>query len=263
VAWNHLVELVAPWFYFGPDGVREVAGTISIGFQVFLILSGNLSFLNWLTIVPFMACFDDVRIGLPPTPGQVLVARGVTALIALLSIRPMLNLLARSQIMMTSFDPFRLVNTYGAFGAVGKVREEVVLEGTDDVVLTPATEWKPYEFKVKPGAVERRPPFVSPYHWRLDWLMWFVPLLRTERTPWLFHLVWKLLHGDPETLGLLAGNPFPDAPPRFIRAELYEYRFHRAQAPIWERTRLRPWLPPMAADQQVLRDILREFRWIS
>jgi hypothetical protein len=136
-----------------------------------------------------------------------------------------------------------------------------VLEGTDDVVITPGTVWKPYEFKVKPGDIERRPPFLSPYHWRLDWLMWFVPMRQPDRAPWVFHLVWKLLNNDRLTLALLAHNPFPTAPPRHVRVELYTYRFNRQRSPYWERQRLRTWLPPMSRDQKTLRDILHEFDW--
>src|SRR6266567_3212611 len=58
-AWNHFVELIVPWFSFGPRHARHVAGILLVTFQIFLIISGNLSFLNYLTIIPFLACFDD------------------------------------------------------------------------------------------------------------------------------------------------------------------------------------------------------------
>src|SRR5207237_3333985 len=57
--WNHFVELVVPWFSFGPRLARHVAGVLLVTFQIFLIISGNLSFLNYLTIIPFLACFND------------------------------------------------------------------------------------------------------------------------------------------------------------------------------------------------------------
>ena len=111
--------------------------------------------------------------------------------------------------MNTSFDPLDLVNTYGAFGSVGRERDEIVLEGTDDPVPGDDADWRAYEFKCKPGDPMRRPCVVSPYHYRLDWLMWFAAMSRPEAYPWTLHLVWKLLHADPGALGLLAGNPFP------------------------------------------------------
>jgi len=59
VAFNHIVEVVAPFFVFGPRRLRLIAGVLMFGFQGVLILSGNLAFLNWLTVVPILACFDD------------------------------------------------------------------------------------------------------------------------------------------------------------------------------------------------------------
>ena len=59
VLFNHLVELVAPFFVFGPRPARLVAGGLLVLFQVLLILSGNLSFLNWLTLTVCVACLDD------------------------------------------------------------------------------------------------------------------------------------------------------------------------------------------------------------
>ena len=151
VLFNHLTELVAPWFVFGPRPARLAAGVVMTAFQVFLILSGNLSFLNWLTVVPVLACFDDAFLArlLPgrlvrasrqaaevarPSRAQQLVAGGVAALVAILSVAPVSNLLSGHQVMNTSFDPFDLVNTYGAFGSVGRERDEIVFEGTNDAV---------------------------------------------------------------------------------------------------------------------------------
>ena len=59
VWFNWLAEIVSPLFVFWPRIGRHIAGVIIVLFQVNLILSGNLSFLNWLTIVPALACFDD------------------------------------------------------------------------------------------------------------------------------------------------------------------------------------------------------------
>src|SRR5262249_30595629 len=151
----------------------------------------------------------------------------------------------------TSFDRLHLVNTYGAFGSVGRERPEIVFEGTDDAVVTDATRWREYDFKCKPGDPMRRPCLISPYHYRLDWQIWFAAMSTPERYPWTVHLVWKLLHNDPGVLALLAGNPFPDAPPRYVRATLYRYQFAPLGDPTgawWERTRIGTWLPPLGAD---------------
>ena len=127
--------------------------------------------------------------------------------------------------MNTSFDPLHLVNTYGAFGSVGQERNEIIFEGSDDAVITPESQWKAYEFKCKPGDPFRRPCVISPYHYRLDWQIWFAAMSGPDQYPWTLHLVWKLLHNDSGALSLLANNPFPNSPPRHIRAELYRYQF--------------------------------------
>ena len=157
-----------------------------------------------------------------------------------------------------------LVNTYGAFGSVGKHRHEVILEGTSDTSITAATLWRPYEFKCKPGDVYRRPCVVAPYQYRIDWQIWFAAMSTYQREPWLVHFVTKLLQGDPAALSLLATNPFPDAPPRFVRAELYEYEFTHfgdTSGAWWTRKRVGPYLPPLSLDSPGLRTFLHRHGW--
>src|SRR6187549_597455 len=156
--WNHFVELVVPWFSFGPRHVRHVAGVLLVTFQIFLIISGNLSFLNYLTIIPFLACFDDtfLRHFLPrpvvkraeraahesePSRINNTIAIALSILIVYLSVAPVLNLVSGRQLMNYSYDPLDLVNTYGAFGSVGRERDEIVFEGTDDALITGDTNW--------------------------------------------------------------------------------------------------------------------------
>jgi hypothetical protein len=282
VGFNDLAELVSPWFAFGPRRARHIAGALMFLLQVFLILSGNLSFLNYLTIVPILACFDDslLRRLLPrvlvaraeraaaraqPSRAQSAAVCGLVAVVALLSINPVRNLLSTRQIMNGSFDRLDLVNTYGAFGTVTRERLEIIFEGTDAPVITEKTRWKPYEFKCKPGDPMRRPCVISPYHLRLDWAIWFAAMSTPDQYPWTFHFVWKLLHNDPGVLGLLAGNPFPHSPPRYIRAELYRYKFARPGDPSgawWKRTRVGEWLPPLSAGDPRLRRFLYFFGWL-
>lgn len=282
VVWNHFIELIVPWFSFEPRRARHVAGLLLVSFQVILILSGNLSFLNWLTIVPMLACFDDsllrrvlprrlvecaARAGAGARPSHVhrVVVLGLVAIVAFLSIAPVVNLLSPRQAMNTSFDRLHLVNTYGAFGSIGKERHEIIFEGTDDATITGHTRWKEYEFKCKPGDPHRRPCLITPYHHRLDWQIWFAAMSTPEQYPWTLHFVWKLLHNDPGTLSLLANNPFPDAPPRYIRAELYRYQFaplNGAGGDWWKRTRLGLWLPPLSTDEPALRKFLQAYGWL-
>ena len=281
VLFNHVAELVAPWFAFGPRVARHVAGGVMLGLQVFLLASGNLSFLNWLTIVPILACFDDglLRRVLPrrlvaaakraattaaPSRAQRVAVAALTAVVALLSIGPVTNLLSSRQRMNTSFDPLELVNTYGAFGSVGRKRPEIVFEGTSDAVPDESAAWREYEFPCKPGDPMRRPCVVAPYQPRLAWQLWFAAMSTPEEYPWTLHLVWKLLHNDPGTLSLLGPNPFPDAPPRFIRARLYRYAFAPPGDPSgawWTRTLVREWLPPLSRDDPRLLRFLAAYGW--
>ena len=122
-------------------------------------------------------------------------------------------------------------------------RPEIIVEGSDDRV-----HWRPYGFRYKPGDPDRRPPFVAPHMPRLDWQMWFAALDQEARREWFLRFCRALLRGSPPVLDLLAENPFPDHPPRFIRTTLYDYRFsdpatRRKTGAWWVRTRTVPYCP--------------------
>ena len=283
VAFNHFAELVAPWFVFGPRRVRHIAGAVIVAFQSVLILSGNLSFLNWLTIVPALACFDDSLWGrvLParlaaaatgaglaarPSLPMAAAAAALCAVVAYFSIEPVENLFSEHQLMNASFDSLELVNTYGAFGSIGRERTNIVFEGTDSAVPDDSAVWKPYPYRGLPVDPMARPPQVAPYQLRLDWQMWFAAMSTPGRYPWTLHLVWKLLHNDPGAVGLFASNPFPERPPRFVRAVAYRYRFAKpgsAGGAWWERERLSLWLPPLSADTGQFRGFLEAYGWLA
>ena len=160
----------------------------------------------------------------------------------------MLNLFSGEQVMNGSFDPFDLVNTYGAFGSVGRERHEIVFEGTQDDLITSHTRWTEYEFPYKPGDPMRRPPIITPYYGRIDWQIWFAAMASPQDYPWVYNFAWKLLHNDPGTLSLLANNPFPGAPPHYIRARLYNYEFAPpGDSAWWHRTLIGEWLPPLTS----------------
>jgi len=267
VVFNHLCELLLPFCLLGPRKVRAVAGALMIVFQLTLIASGNLSFLNWLTIVPLLAAFDDrqlrrviprwwlARVGrVQHVPARRLPAAALAVVVALLSLSPIENMLSRRQRMNGAFDPLMLVNTYGAFGSVGRERRELVIEGTRDSDPSPTAKWFAYELPYKPGDPTRGLAIVSPLQPRLDWQLWFAAMSSAENEPWLLHLVWKLLHADRSLRRLLAHDPFGDQPPRYVRILRYRYRFApRGSEATWQRELEGVWLPPLPAD-----DILRE-----
>ncbi len=262
---NFFAQLVLPFGLFLPQPFATAAAVLMILTQLYLVVSGNYAWLNWVTIVVMTAALADpvleaaARVA---NPGFAIVATRIepapawfTALVLLLGLVivvlswfPVRNLLSPNQAMNASFDPFRLVNTYGAFGSVSRNRDEVIVEGTDAATLDAGTTWREYEFKGKPGDVRRMPPQLAPYHLRLDWLMWFLPISSRYGERWFVPFLIKLLEGDRPTLALLRSNPFPDQPPRFVRARLYRYRFtswqeRRATGAWWSRTLVGEYMP--------------------
>jgi hypothetical protein len=217
------------------------------------VLSGNFSWLNWITIVLALSALR-LPATAPTVPAaplwyEVLVL-AVGALLLFLSHRPVLNMISRRQVMNRSFDPLHLVNTYGAFGSVSRIRYEVVVEGTLDDSPRADSDWREYAFKGKPGDPGRWPRQFAPYHLRLDWLMWFAALSPGYAGEWFGALVERLLENDRDTLALLRRSPFPpDTPPRYVRARLFRYRYTsprelRRTGACWERTFVREYLPP-------------------
>lgn len=167
--------------------------------------------------------------------------------------------------MNTSFDPLDLVNTYGAFGTVGRERLNVVFEGTMDEQPDEKTKWIPYEYKGLPVYLDKQPPQIAPYQLRLDWQMWFAAMGSPTDYPWTLNLVYKLLHNDSNAVGLFASNPFPNKPPRYIRATLYRYTFAKPgnkQGRFWNRQRISLWLPVLSADDPRLLRFLKSEGWI-
>ncbi|MEU9391118.1 lipase maturation factor family protein [Streptomyces sp. NPDC048324] len=254
VAANHVTQLVVPVLLFAPQPVATAAASLMIVTQLWLVLSGNFSWLNWITIVlaaSALALPSGAPSSVPATPlwYEVLVA-AVAVLLVALSYRPVANMVSRRQIMNRSFDPLHLVNTYGAFGSVSRIRYEVVIEGTADDVPREDSDWREYEFRGKPGDPRRWPRQFAPYHLRLDWLMWFAALSPAYADTWFGGLVERLLENDRDTLRLLRRSPFPpDRPPRFVRARLFRYRYTswrelRETGACWERTYVREYLPP-------------------
>jgi len=281
VIFNFLAELIAPWFIFWPRLARHTAGVVIALFFGALIISGNLSFLDYLSLVPVAACFDDSfwrkfvprrwRERLKPAPGRLglprlIVVWAIVCLVAVLSIRPVLNLVGNHQIMNTSFDPFELVNTYGAFGSIGRELYVVVFEGSDEEFPYRDSDWKEYPYRGVPVDLKKMPPIIAPYQLHFDWQMWFAAMATPNEYPWTVHLVWKLLHNDSLALRLFAGNPFPDRPPRFVRATWYKYRFARPGNPEgrwWEREKIGDWFPAVSLDDSRLNGWMELEGWLA
>jgi hypothetical protein len=266
VVGNFGAQLVLPFGLFLPQPFASIAAVLMIGTQLYLVVSGNYAWLNWVTIVAIVAGLSDPVIasvvpalagltapgGFAATPvwfGALVV--GLAGVVVILSWWPVRNMASPGQAMNASFNSLHLVNTYGAFGSVGRVRVEVIVEGTAADDPTDDTAWREYGFRAKPGDVRRVPPQIAPYHLRLDWLIWFIPLSPRYGADWFMPFLRRLLEGDRAILGLMGRNPFPDSPPRFVRARLFRYRFttlaeRRETGAWWVRTFAGDLVPPVA-----------------
>jgi uncharacterized membrane protein YphA (DoxX/SURF4 family) len=273
-----VIELAAPVLIFCGRRARRLAACVFILFQAAILLTGNYTFFNWLTILLCLPLVDDdtLRKLAPrrwrrPPPGDAGAGwisgatrdRGarwswkITAPAALLVFLltaltlPMPGSVAQAwpRPLVSLYywlEPFRSFNGYGLFASMTQTRPEIILEGSND-----GQDWRAYEFKYKPGDLKRAPSFVAPFQPRLDWQMWFAALGSVEQNPWFFRLEYSLLKNSPPVVGLLARNPFPKDPPKFIRAQLYQYHFtdpaaRRATGQWWRRDYLGVYAPPLS-----------------
>jgi hypothetical protein len=240
-----VVELVAPFFFFTKRRLRIVAALVAIALQLIIAVTGNYTFFNLLTILLCVFLFNVKTTETTPAVvsfiGVALITLGVLQLVTMSGIVPALpQPIAWIQLHA---DTFHVMSQYGLFATMTTTRPEIILEGSDDGEV-----WKPYEFKYKPGDTRRRLPWVAPYQPRLDWQMWFAALSSPQQNPWFSRLIVRLLEGQREVTSLLAVNPFPDKPPHFIRAEVYDYHFtdwstRRTTSAIWSRQPLGEYFP--------------------
>jgi hypothetical protein len=244
VGFLFLVELAVPFLFFAPRRLRQIAAWLTIALQVLILLTGNYTFFNYLTIFLCMWLFiepdEHCRASRP-------VTIGLTVVIGVLSGLTCLQLLSvplppGGEAIMRAADPLRIVNSYGLFAVMTTTREEIVVEGSNDGV-----NWKAYEFPYKPGNVYRWPPIVAPYQPRLDWQMWFAALGSYQNNRWFVNMILRLLQGEPSVLRLFSYNPFPKAPPKYVRAITYSYTFtHFGDRAWWAREGTGTYLPAVS-----------------
>ena len=245
-AFTLFVELAIPLLFFGPRRWRFFAAGAAFFLQVMIFLTGNYTFFNLLTMSLCVFLFDDRALEKFPLPART--ARTSTA--AVWAVSMVILTLSVSAIHETYFEtspepenalqrmagPFQIANTYGLFASMTTARPEIIVQGSSNGV-----NWLDYEFPYKPGDLRQSPRWVAPYQPRLDWQMWFAALSDYRATPWFTNFMVRLLEGSPDVLGLLKKNPFPDAPPRYVRAELFDYSFtnfttRRVTGNWWTRT---------------------------
>ena len=250
------IELLIPFCVLGPRRVRLFAAPWLIGLQVLILLTGNYAFFNWLTLALCLFLFDDASLrklfpkrDFKPQPNHRRVAWAVAAIIGVLSASHMWQTFTGRippgmQTVMAYTSPFAITSSYGLFATMTTRRGEIVLEGSTD-----GETWQEYEFRYKPGRLDRRPPWVAPHQPRVDWQMWFAALGVYQQNGWFVNMVARLLQGSPAVTALFERNPFPNAPPKYIRARLYEYTFITwGDRKWWDRRLLGPYLPPVSLE---------------
>lgn len=243
------VELAVPLLYFAPRRLRHFACAMTILLQLLIAATGNYAFFNLLTIALAVLLLDDTvfprrwheaarrdaggrgwpRWFLAPAAAVLLAASSVPLAASLVGAARIPGPLVS---LYRFLAPLRSSNGYGLFAVMTTSRPEIIVEGSRDGVT-----WHAYAFRWKPGDPLRAPRFVAPHQPRLDWQMWFAALGGYEENPWLIRFLQKLQEESPEVVRLLATNPFPHGPPRFVRALVYDYRFtsraERAETGAW------------------------------
>ncbi len=275
-----VVEIIVPFFIWAPRHLRLIAAGLLIFLQLAIAITGNYCFFNLLTIALCLLLIDDSvaaslrrgamrhrvantatqrrdytrravteRLPIYGAIGVVIVTLPINAWLIFSAFKPLSRPPRALANLYESLGAFRIVNGYGLFRVMTKDRCEIVLEGSADGI-----DWLPYEFKWKPGDVKRAPGWCAPHQPRLDWQMWFAALGSPRENPWFVALIYRLLQGSHEVNGLLANNPFPAKPPRYIRAMFYRYRFTtvdelRQTGAWWKREELREYLPTLSLEQ--------------
>ncbi len=269
------VELLFPFLIFMPRRFRITACVTFLGLQSLIFLTGNYGFFNLLSMALCLLLLDDsallklvpskwkMRRGFGHSPLPVIGWRwpravavllaAVIGWISLIQLASMFHAQITWKPVVASYSwiaNFRTINRYGLFAVMTMQRPEIIVQGSND-----GKNWLDYELKYKPGDVKRRPGFVAPYQPRLDWQMWFAALGNYRQNPWFINFCVHLLDGSPPVLHLLKQNPFPNAPPRYVRALVYEYHFtnqaiRRRTGAWWQRELRGVYLPVLGLQEE-------------
>ncbi len=251
------IELVVPFLIFFGRRARIVAFAGLMLLQIMIGATGNYGFFNLLSVALCVTLLDDAALPrfisrrfAPATPRgwrwPAIVVWPITLALITTSAVPIIECFDRNPPLpgwaerwyARASGVWHLVGGYGLFRVMTTTRPEIIVEGSDDGVT-----WKTYAFKYKPGDLHRRPPLIGFHMPRLDWQMWFAALgdYRSRHDQWFVAFGRRLLAGAPDVLTLLGENPFPSAPPRYLRAMRYDYHFttpaeRSASGDWWSRT---------------------------
>jgi hypothetical protein len=251
------LEIMVPFLFFLPAELRLIGVVLSVILQILIMVTGNYAFFNTLTIALLVPLIDERYLTwmgeqrIEALPYNLFTEIGLTfvgAFLFLLNVLMLWRTLKRQDLLIRLqrlIAPFALTSTYGLFARMTTERIEIVVEGSMD-----GQEWKVYEFKWKPGDLKQPPRQVAPYQPRLDWQMWFLPFSNYKYNEWFIHFMLRLLEGSKEVLHLLKTNPFPEQPPKYVRAVAYQYHFTEPEIQAktgewWQRTYKGVYAPPM------------------
>jgi|AP45_3_1055517.scaffolds.fasta_scaffold00132_2 predicted DCC family thiol-disulfide oxidoreductase YuxK len=268
VACVFIIQLGVVFLIFGPRRIRYIGCAVLVFHEVLIFLTGNYCFFNLLTLALCLLLLDDAVFSrwLPGKGNWKFSGQKKTELVSVwkrrfftgirVGVLGICIMLYAVPLLVTSGNypsifvaianairPLHLFNSYGLFAVMTTSRPEIIILGSDD-----RENWFPYEFKWKPGIVTNKPEFVAPHQPRLDWQMWFAALSNYERNPWLIQFMIRLLQGSRPVIELLGSNPFPDSPPKYLQALVYDYRFSDTETrnrdgSWWNRKLLRPYTP--------------------
>jgi hypothetical protein len=245
-----------------------IAAAGLIGLQLLILLTGNYAFFNWLSLALCLFLFDDAQLHrwfhgrwsnwftsirrsfLPQRLRRAITGAFAVIIVCLSTLFFLQTVRAQwlpsaARSLISTAAPFGITSSYGLFANMTTTRPEIIIEGSTDGIT-----WQPYEFKYKPGQLDRRPPWVAPHQPRLDWQMWFAALGSYQENVWFLNLLARLLQAEPVVLAQLARSPFGNARPVLVRATVFEYKFtdrstRNKTGNWWSRTQLGTYVPPV------------------
>jgi hypothetical protein len=255
-----VMELVLVWMAFLPRRWKIVCFFVVTLWQVGVIATANYTFLNYLVLALAVFLLDDrflrwwvtrrwrkeldresqgerpegtdrspEREGLSSSEPWRNKLRSAAFAFVLTwvfyaTLVPLMRMFWRAAPLLVrpviALEPFRIANEYGLFAVMTPHRYEIEFQGSDD-----GEHWVAYPFRYKPQGLKDRPRIYAPYQPRFDWNLWFASLGSWRQYPFVPRTEELLLENDGAVLGLFAGNPFPNGPPRMVRAVLWQYWF--------------------------------------
>lgn len=234
VVFTFFLELFLPFLIFAPSFLRVYAFIGIVGLMLIIQVSGNYAFFNFLTIAMAIPLLEDSYyqtvlgdMAVMPASEPIFAVQVILSVVGVLLIflntlqlAGMFVPLGRLISILRFVAPFHIISGYGLFARMTTTRFEIIVEGSDD-----GKDWRPYEFRWKPGELDGSLRQVAPHQPRLDWQMWFAALGKYEQNPWYTRFLLRLLEGSKDVTNLMKTNPFPHHPPKYIRGNFYEYHY--------------------------------------